>query len=399
MTAFQIIDDKKDCFGVYTNGSFIYDVSALPFDDGITWNWSPHIRRGSHRYGYILSGGKAISEACPGDIEERFKLRQRKIKAFINSFVQSRVSIEEACLFDLIPRQHLKHYLEVKNQICASVLSNYIMPKNYSFLHDTYEMINEIALEPLRINWELLERLAQTDMKAKSLLNRFKGSKPTIKYDLFGTVTGRLSILEGSFPILNIKTENRGILTPCNDAFLELDYNAEQVRTFLSLAGKDQPEQDMHEWHMENIYRDFGTRDKAKKRFFAWLYDNNSEDYLTERYYDRAGLLSQYYQNGVVKTPFGREIESDNFHALNYLIQSTASDNCLTQVNKIHRFLRNRKSKVAFVVHDSVVVDLAKDETFLIPQIKEIFEDTQLGKFPVGMKLGKNYGKLREFSW
>ena len=31
--------------------------------------------------------------------------------------------------------------------------------------------------------------------------------------------------------------------------------------------------------------------------------------------------------------------------------------------------------------------------------IKEIFEDTQLGKFPVGMKLGKNYGKLREFSW
>ena len=46
-----------------------------------------------------------------------------------------------------------------------------------------------------------------------------------------------------------------------------------------------------------------------------------------------------------------------------------------------------------------MVIDLSKEETFLIPQIKEIFEDTQLGKFPVGMKLGKNYGEMKEFSW
>jgi hypothetical protein len=68
-------------------------------------------------------------------------------------------------------------------------------------------------------------------------------------------------------------------------------------------------------------------------------------------------------------------------------------------VNKIHRFLRNKKSNVAFVVHDSVTIDLANDERHLLPQIKEIFEDTRLGRFPVGIKIGQNYGQLRSFSW
>ena len=399
MTPFQIIDDKKDCFGVYTNGNFIYDVSNLPFDGGVTWNWSGHITGGSHYYGYILAGGKTISEACPEHLKERFELRQRKIKSFINSFVQAKININDACLFDMIPPQHLKHYLEIKNQICEHVYSNSKGTKNYSLLHDIYEMICDISEQPLAINWDLLESLASKDMKAKSLLSRFKGTKPTIKYNLFGTVTGRLSIHEGSFPILNVKSENRGILTPCNDAFLELDYNAEQIRTLLALSNKEQPQEDIHEWNRKNVYRGFGTRDAAKRRFFAWLYDDNSDDYLTERFYDRVSILEKYYSEGVVSTPFNREIESDKFHALNYLIQSTASDNCLSQVSKIHRFLKNKKTKVAFVVHDSVVLDLHKSETYLIPQIKEIFEDTDLGKFPVNMKLGKNYGNLKEFSW
>tara|TARA_R110000824_G_scaffold62563_5_gene165570 strand:+ start:5822 stop:7018 length:1197 start_codon:yes stop_codon:yes gene_type:complete len=396
-TPFQIIDDKRDCFGVYVNGNFLYD--RLTVDSGITWRWSPHLRDIAVHYCYLLTGGKSLAEAVPEHLKERFELRQKKIKSFINSFVSAKINIDEACLFDLIPRQHLKHYLEIKNQICESIAGNYIIPKNYSFLHNTYEMINEIVQQTLNIDWELLQRLAQTDMKAKSLLTRFSGTKPLINYDLFGTVTGRLSIHEGSFPILNLKSENRGILAPCNDAFLELDYNGEQIRTLLSLSGQEQPDGDIHEWNMNKFFTSLRSREAGKKKFFAWLYNPDATDKMLEQSYDKRKVLEKYYKDGIVSTPFGREIESDDFHALNYLIQSTASDNCLTQVGKIHRFLRNRKSRVAFVVHDSVVIDLAKDETFLISQIKEIFEDTQLGKFPVGMKLGPNYGKLQEFSW
>ena len=104
---------------------------------------------------------------------------------------------------------------------------------------------------------------------------------------MFGSVTGRLTTYPDSFPILNLKTEHRDILMPRNDWFVEMDYNGAEIRTLLSLAEKEQPVEDIHEWNMKNVYRNLVTRDEAKKRFFAWLYNPNSEDYLTSRAYDR----------------------------------------------------------------------------------------------------------------
>jgi hypothetical protein len=185
-------------------------------------------------------------------------------------------------------------------------------------------------------------------------------------------------------------------LKPQNDYLVELDYNGAEIRTLLSLSNKPQPSEDIHEFHMKDVYRDFGTRAKAKERFFAWLYNPNSDDYLTERYYDRQSILTSYYRGGCIHTPFGREIETDDFHALNYLLQSTSSDNCLTQVNKIHRFLKDKKSNVAFIVHDSVVIDLSHSERKMLPMLREIFEDTRLGKFKSGLKIGETYGTMKE---
>ena len=71
----------------------------------------------------------------------------------------------------------------------------------------------------------------------------------------------------------------------------------------------------------------------------------------------------------------------------------------MTQVNHIHRFLRDKKSNVAFAIHDSVVIDLAHHERNLLPQLRELFTDTRLGRFKVGVKIGKNMGQLKEFSW
>ena len=46
-----------------------------------------------------------------------------------------------------------------------------------------------------------------------------------------------------------------------------------------------------------------------------------------------------------------------------------------TQANKIHRFLRNKKTNVAFLVHDSIILDMPFEERDLVEQIVEIFED------------------------
>ncbi len=394
---FQVIDEKQGCFGVYTNGQFIYD--RIPSGLRRTWSWSDHLSSGDFDYAFLWCGGKSLTEACPDFLLPRLETHEKKIKAHIKSFVKAKVNVQESCLFELVPEAHLKAYLETKNLICQHVFENVEKPSNYTFLAQTFETLKEISKQNLKIDWELVDHLSVNDPKAMSIAEKFNPSGTFINYNMFGSVTGRLTTHPNSFPILNLKTEHRDILMPRNDWFVELDYNGAEIRTLLSLAEKEQPAEDIHEWNMKNVYRDLTTRDKAKKRFFAWLYNPNSEDYLTSRAYDRDSILTSYYRGGCVHTPFGRQIEADDFHALNYLLQSSSSDNCIHQVNIIHRFLRGKKSKLAFTVHDSIVIDLAHSERNLLPQIRELFADTRLGKFKVGVKIGKNMGKLKEFSW
>ena len=110
-------------------------------------------------------------------------------------------------------------------------------------------------------------------------------------------------------------------------------------------------------------------------------------------------VLKKFYSSGEVYTPFGRKIQTDDFHALNYLLQSTSSDNCMAQCAKINKFLKNTKSFVHSVVHDSLTIDLDLNDRHLLPQIQEIFEDTQLGWFKSSVHVGSNLRDLMEVSW
>ena len=292
---------------------------------------------------------------------------------------------------------HLMHYYNLRNEITEHVLEHYERPKNYSLLRDATITTRELADQEVRLNWEFLKSRYTRDLKAKSIWDRFYGTRPRVNYDIFGTVTGRLSTKSGSFPILNFKKELRQAIIPKWGSFVELDYNAAEVRTLLSLSGKEQPQEDIHEFNAANIFNDETTREKAKRKFLAWLYNPNSTAVQTESY-DRTGVLRKFYKDGIVETPFGRSIESDDFHALNYLLQSCSSDNCITQVNKIHKFLRHMKTNVAFIIHDSVVLDMPPEESHLLPQIIELFEDTKLGRFPVNVSAGKNLGQMVRLS-
>ena len=178
---------------------------------------------------------------------------------------------------DLVPNAHLVHYYSLKNEITQHVLDNYERPKNYGFLRDTIETIYDISQQDVKIDWNYLKRHYTTDLKAKSIWDRFYGTTPRVSYDLFGTVTGRLSTKQGSFPILNYKKELRGAIRPKWDCFVELDYNAAEVRTLLSLSGEQQPKGDIHEFNATNIFDDETTREDAKRKFLAWLYNPSSQ--------------------------------------------------------------------------------------------------------------------------
>jgi hypothetical protein len=48
---------------------------------------------------------------------------------------------------------------------------------------------------------------------------------------------------------------------------LEFDFNAAELRVLLGLLEKEQPQQDIHEWNINNVYRGLITREDAKKGY------------------------------------------------------------------------------------------------------------------------------------
>ena len=139
-----------------------------------------------------------------------------------------------------------------------------------------------------------------------------------------------------------------------------------------------------------------GTREEAKKRIFAWLYNPESDDYLCSRAYDRESVVSANFANGKVCTFFGKTIQSAERTALNYIIQSTCAENVLRQMIKVSNYLKGCKSYVAFPIHDSIVLDLSEEDKEKLPEIIEIFSNTALGKFKVNIGVGHNFGNLKK---
>jgi len=388
---FQILDDKRDCLGLFANGDFYYGHIKRAFEK--TWDWSPHLSDDDYEYARIWCGGKSLEEACPKHLADRLEVHKKRVKNFVKAASVAKIKLDDVCLFDIIPKQALIHWCEVKNDVCQYVFDNHIKPANHKFMTDLSRMVYEISNKPIVLNQDLLFKYQTTDYKAKTLWKSFGGKTPVISYNIYGSVTGRLTTQPGSFPILNLKKEIADIVVPKNDAFIQFDFNGAEVRTLLSLSNQPQPQEDIHEFNAKILKC---TREKAKKKFFAWFYNPNKKNEELESIYKRDKVLLSHRNGNMITTPFGRKIETDDFHALNYLLQSTSSDNCLAQAIKINKFLNGKKSFVHSVVHDSITIDLNKEDRMLVNQIKEIFEDTRLGNFRTSMHIGKNYKHMEE---
>lgn len=396
---FQAIDDKNHCIGIYFDGHLIFDESKMPksFGHGKTWKYSGSVSDESVQYGWIFSGGKNLSESCPEHLKENLLKQQKKMNAFKKSFEIAKIDFRQHCFFDLVPHDFLKEFLETKNQITKYVFENNSRPETYEHLASVDKLLYKMRYRELNVNIQDCRGIMVNSAfrrAANGLLNNAK----YIDYNLFGTVTGRLSTHQGSFPILTMKKELRMLLKPHNNWFLSLDYNGAEARTVLGLLGVEQPEYDIHEWNLKNTLKNSAqNREEAKNKFFSWLYNPDSNT-IKNSVYDRDALLEKYYGDGYVNTIFGRKIKVDSYKALNYIIQSTTADLVNDRAVKIDDFLKNKKSFVSHIVHDEVVVDLHDDERSLITEIENIFKNNKIGQYKTNMKAAKNYYDLEVLS-
>ena len=390
---FQTLDDKSECVGVYANGEL--EFKQVPSDLTKTWSYSNFLEGLSIDYAQIYCHGKTLDEVCPAHLLEDWERVSNRLKAFIRANNLAKVNLLENCFFDLTPERFLKEYCEVKNQICDWVFQKYERPTNHDHLSSILEVLSDIRYRKVNFDPKVLQKF-WGENKAKLLIQKFSGTDVYCKYNLFGSVTGRLTLEKDSLPILNLKKEYRAAIKPNNDFFIELDYNAAEARVVLALLNKEQPTEDIHEYHANNLYQ--CSRAEAKKRFFAWLYNPNSDDDLSSGQYDRDQILSRYRLYDSVETLFKRNIKCDDFHAFNYLIQSTCADMVLDRMVATYKLLQGRKSYVAFTLHDSVILDFASEDKDLIKNIIEEYRNTKLGNFKTSVSAGKDLYNLNKIN-
>ena len=383
---FQALDYKQYCRLFYVNGDLHEEFNPLTMTR--TWEYSGHLKGQDIEYASLYCKGKTPDDMCPEHLQAKWIQLRKKKAAYLKSLKIAKVDIDDVCIYELLPERFLKEYCEVKNQITDHVIRTHRRPMNYNFYKELTEVLLDISRNPVYINNNLDIELPENGI---------------IRYNMFGTRTGRLTTLKNSFPILTLKKEYRGVIEPSNKYFLELDYNSAELRVMYALQRmwkKEmivQPQEDMHEWNIRNIFGSKISRDEAKKNIFAWLYNPSSQNTSAEQVYNReVALKMSNWDGSSITNYFGRKIDVDERRALNYLLQSTLSDLFLRKKIKIHKMLKGRASNIAFSVHDSLVLDMSLEDTDVVQYLVEEFANTPFGKFKVNVNVGKDYGNLRK---
>jgi hypothetical protein len=389
---FQSLDDKTECVGIYADGQLIFD--NISDDLTRTWRHTGTLSNEQVEYAWIRCNGQSLSEVCPEELAPTLARVQSRFKAYLQSFRIAKIDLRELCFFDLVPQDFLLEFCEIKNKITKHVFENYDKPENYEHIAAVHRLLHKFKFKELNVNNQGCRSLFSATTDRTKIQKILTGSR-YIDYNLFGTVTGRLTTCPDSLPILTMKKEYRKLIKPHNDWLLSLDYNGAELRTVLALDGQEQPDWDIHQWNAKNVFAGLVSRNEAKEQFFAWLYNPESEVIKSERY-NRQKTLSAYYDGNTIETPMGRKIKVDERRAFNYLVQSTTADIVLDRAVQLDKFLKDKKSYVSHIVHDEIVIDLANSERDLVPQIKDIFENNKLDKFPCNLTAGKNYYELQD---
>jgi len=370
----QTLDIKDNCKGIFHKNQFIFNpTSALLDEYNLCWKHSPILDDEKFEYLYLRLRSDDLSSHSPDP--DLYAEYTTKLASHAKAAATAKIDLTEECFFDLLPEHQLTSWFKARSQALLSLSEFTKRAPDYDILHKAHVLTSEIAHQDVI----------------------FEGKKGRVLYNIFGSATGRLTTKKGSVPIMTIKKENRHKITPQNDAFVELDLNAAEIRTLMALSGREQPQEDIHEWVVKNVFNGEIERSKSKIELFAWLYNPSSSESRFDHFFSRL-IFRDFFapHDQVLTTPFGRRLVVDERKAQNYLLQSTTSDIVLQNAYKIMKMLSGKKSKIAFTLHDSIVIDMDQKDAIMIRDIKRQFEETQWGPFKSTCKIGKTFGDLKD---
>ena len=356
----QTLDIENNCTGVFHDNKIILDnYQDILQNYNLAWRHTPMLNDEKYKYLFLLLKQEELSHFCHDS--ELFKKCKIKMLAHQKAATAAKINFQESCFFDLIPEHQLLKWFQIRKDALLNLYNTKSFDEDYNILHKIHVLTTNISRQNI-------------------IFNKAIGR---VVYNMFGSATGRLTTNKGSVPVLTLKKEQRNLLEPSNDAFVELDLNAAEIRMLMALSGKEQPQGDIHNHLQNKIFGQNLSRSTFKEKLFAWLYNPVSKDLDFDSFFSRKTFKNFYdLKNHILKTPFGRKLQVEERKAQNYLLQSTTSDQVLENAYKIQKMLKHKKSKIAFTLHDSIILDMSLKDAIMLKDIKNQFEYTRWGMFP-----------------
>ena len=82
MTTFQIIDDKKECTGLFVDSKI--EHREIAGDLTGTWTYHPLLKEATVSIASLYCSGKTIEDVCPDHLRDRWDIRKKKIQSLKN---------------------------------------------------------------------------------------------------------------------------------------------------------------------------------------------------------------------------------------------------------------------------------------------------------------------------
>lgn len=292
---------------------------------------------------------------------------------------------------ELIPIS--KHYEYCEN--IYNVVKPYLV-KSTDTVHKTVDVFFKIEKEGIK-----LDKNCFIEYHKEHSTPHFSVKQGTAytSYNLY-TLTGRPSNAFNSinFAALNKENGERKCFIPRNDLFIEIDFNGYHPRLLGTLVN--------YEFDKEtNVYEQIGkilnNKDisKVKETTFQNLYGGIRSELQNKPFFKSIQAFTDDLWNtinygGYIDTPSGRRFRLKDIDnptpqkVLNYYIQNFETSQNVTQLYALFNDFRPLKSRIILYTYDSVLIDVAREES---QKINEIIAKLH---YPVRIKTGTNYNEL-----
>lgn len=247
------------------------------------------------------------------------------------------------------------------------------------------DLINA-SLPPVNALYSIKEKIAYTqyniDTTTKRPSNRFNGI---------------------NFAAIPKTEECRKGFIPKNNKFIDIDIDSYHPTIIAKQIGYDFGDESIHE-HLAKMYGvDYNT---SKELTFKQLYGGIFREYKDIEFFAKTQKLidelwEQFNTQGYIECPISRyRFEKSKLDKMtpqklfSYWVQNLETSQNIGIIKDILNILRNHKSKLVLYTYDSFLIDMDKEESYLLESICKIFDKRSL-KYKI--KYGDNYWDFKKF--